>query len=153
MRWAWLDSTAQPRQDLFGYYGEPGTPRFKIMVRHGPWKYIYMANGGGSSCSNFMTIRRNCRTRWMLIGISLARCALRLRGRVNVRSCGRLVGDRVSDCFPGGNQLPRPLAIEHLFSERIAQSDYRNREQERSEDTNPGRLLCHPSNDCQQSAA
>jgi choline-sulfatase len=41
-----VDSTAQPRQDLFGFYGEPGTPRFKIMVRNGPWKYIYMANGG-----------------------------------------------------------------------------------------------------------
>jgi choline-sulfatase len=41
-----VDSSAQPRQNLFGYYGEPGTPLFKIMVRNGPWKYIYLANGG-----------------------------------------------------------------------------------------------------------
>jgi choline-sulfatase len=41
-----VDSSAQPRQDLFGYYGESGTPLFKIMVRNGPWKYIFMANGG-----------------------------------------------------------------------------------------------------------
>ena len=41
-----VDSSTQPRQDLFGYYGESGTPLFKIMVRNGPWKYIFMANGG-----------------------------------------------------------------------------------------------------------
>ncbi len=41
-----VESSAQPRQDLFGYYGEPGTPLFKIMVRNGPWKYIFLANGG-----------------------------------------------------------------------------------------------------------
>ncbi len=35
-----------PRDYLFGYYGEPGTRRFKIMVRHSDWKYIFMANGG-----------------------------------------------------------------------------------------------------------
>jgi choline-sulfatase len=35
-----------PRDALFGYYGSPGTPRFKIMVRQGDWKYIFLANGG-----------------------------------------------------------------------------------------------------------
>jgi choline-sulfatase len=38
--------TAQPRNHLFGWYGKPGTPTFKIMVRGQSWKYIYMANGG-----------------------------------------------------------------------------------------------------------
>lgn len=38
--------TAKPRARLFGYYGEPGTPQFKMMVREGDWKYIFMANGG-----------------------------------------------------------------------------------------------------------
>jgi arylsulfatase len=37
---------AAPRDYFFGYYGEPGTGLFKIMVRHGGWKYIFMANGG-----------------------------------------------------------------------------------------------------------
>ncbi|MCC6697127.1 MAG: sulfatase-like hydrolase/transferase [Candidatus Hydrogenedentes bacterium] len=41
-----LEGSAQPREHLFGYYGTPGTPRFKIMVRDKDWKYIYMANGG-----------------------------------------------------------------------------------------------------------
>ena len=25
---------AEPREYLFGYYGEPGTPQFKVMVRY-----------------------------------------------------------------------------------------------------------------------
>ena len=36
----------EPRDHLLGYYGEPGTAQFKIMVRNRQWKYIYMANGG-----------------------------------------------------------------------------------------------------------
>ena len=36
---------ASPRTHLFGLYGEPGTRRFKIMVRDAEWKYIFMANG------------------------------------------------------------------------------------------------------------
>lgn len=41
-----LTKDGPTRNYLFGYYGEPGTPLYKIMVRHGDWKYIYMANGG-----------------------------------------------------------------------------------------------------------
>ncbi len=41
-----LDGRAAPRERLFGYYGRPGTPGFKVMVREGAWKYIFMANGG-----------------------------------------------------------------------------------------------------------
>lgn len=33
------------RETLVGTYGDPKTPQFKVMVRHGHWKYIYMANG------------------------------------------------------------------------------------------------------------
>lgn len=47
-----LDGKAEPRRELFGYYGEPGTPLFKIMVRNGSWKYIYFANGGGEQLFN-----------------------------------------------------------------------------------------------------
>lgn len=36
---------AEPRNHLFGWYGKPGEPTFKVMVRHGHWKYIYMSNG------------------------------------------------------------------------------------------------------------
>jgi arylsulfatase len=47
-----LDGRATPRDSLFGYYGTPGTRRFKIMVRHGDWKYIFMANGGREQLFN-----------------------------------------------------------------------------------------------------
>ncbi len=41
-----LEGRAAPREHLFGCYGRPGTPLFKIMVRSGRWKYIFLANGG-----------------------------------------------------------------------------------------------------------
>ena len=34
------------RETVWGVYGRPGTPRFKIMLRQGDYKYIYLANGG-----------------------------------------------------------------------------------------------------------
>jgi choline-sulfatase len=49
---AMLDGGAHPRAALIGIYGTPGTPRFKIMVRSGPWKYIYLANGGREQLFN-----------------------------------------------------------------------------------------------------
>jgi arylsulfatase len=41
-----LTHNGATRESLFGYYGVPGTPQYKIMVRHEDWKYIYLANGG-----------------------------------------------------------------------------------------------------------
>ena len=41
-----LTGNGATRENLFGYYGVPGTPQYKIMVRHEDWKYIYLANGG-----------------------------------------------------------------------------------------------------------
>ncbi|WP_276354336.1 sulfatase family protein [Cohnella caldifontis] len=38
--------SAEPRTHLFGWYGKPGTPTFKVMVRDPNFKYIFMANGG-----------------------------------------------------------------------------------------------------------
>lgn len=35
-----------PRDRIIGYYGEPGSPQFKVMVRDTRWKYIFIANGG-----------------------------------------------------------------------------------------------------------
>ena len=37
---------------MFGYYANPGTPQFKVMVRTGDWKYIFMANGGREQLFN-----------------------------------------------------------------------------------------------------
>ena len=47
-----LKSKASPREFLIGYYGEPGTPLFKIMVRNSEWKYIFMTNGGREQLFN-----------------------------------------------------------------------------------------------------
>lgn len=47
-----VDGRAAPRERLIGLYGTPGTPRFKIMVREGDWKYIFFANGGGQQLFN-----------------------------------------------------------------------------------------------------
>jgi choline-sulfatase len=41
-----LEGTTPPRDCLFGLYGTPGTPLFKIMVRQGSYKYNFFANGG-----------------------------------------------------------------------------------------------------------
>ena len=41
-----VEGEAAPRERLFGYYGRAGTPHFKVMVREGKWKYIFMARGG-----------------------------------------------------------------------------------------------------------
>ena len=41
-----LAGRAPPRRELVGLYGTPGTPYFRAMVRSGPWKYIFIANGG-----------------------------------------------------------------------------------------------------------
>ncbi len=41
-----LCGTVKPREHLIGYYAEPGTLDFKIMVRTRQWKYIFLANGG-----------------------------------------------------------------------------------------------------------
>ena len=42
-----LEDSAQRRPFVIGMYGEPGTPRFKVMVRDPTWKYVFLANGGG----------------------------------------------------------------------------------------------------------
>jgi choline-sulfatase len=47
-----LAGTARPREYLTSMYGEPGTPLFKIMIRQGPWKYIFLANGGREQLFN-----------------------------------------------------------------------------------------------------
>ncbi len=43
---------ATPREYLLGCYERPGGPQFKLMVRSGEWKYIYMANGGREQLFN-----------------------------------------------------------------------------------------------------
>jgi len=43
------------RECVFGCYGIPGTPLFKMMAREGAWKYIWMANGGREQLFNVVS--------------------------------------------------------------------------------------------------
>ncbi len=52
-----------PRESYAGYYGSPGTRDFKIMVRSGEWKYIYLANGGREQLFNLEEDPRELRNR------------------------------------------------------------------------------------------
>jgi len=47
-----IEGRSNPRERLIGYYGTPGTRSFKMMVREGDWKYIFMANGGREQLFN-----------------------------------------------------------------------------------------------------
>jgi choline-sulfatase len=47
-----LEGRAPGRERLAGFYGIPGSPRFKVMIREGEWKYIFMANGGAEQLFN-----------------------------------------------------------------------------------------------------
>lgn len=47
-----LSGDAEGRQRVVGYYGNPGTPLFKVMVREGDWKYVFLANGGRQQLFN-----------------------------------------------------------------------------------------------------
>ncbi|HUW61930.1 MAG TPA: sulfatase-like hydrolase/transferase [Candidatus Bathyarchaeia archaeon] len=58
-----LAGQAPARERLIGYYGVPGTNRFKVMVREGEWKYIYMANGGLEQLFNLKDDARELRQR------------------------------------------------------------------------------------------
>lgn len=40
-----VTGSAPARGRLFGYHGQPGTDAFKVMVREGPYKLIWFANG------------------------------------------------------------------------------------------------------------
>lgn len=47
-----IDIVEETREFLFSFYGRPQTRRFKVMVRHKQWKYIFMANGGREQLFN-----------------------------------------------------------------------------------------------------
>jgi arylsulfatase len=70
-----LAGTAQPREFLTSMHGEPGTPLFKIMIRQGDWKYIFLANGGREQLFNAVEDPAEARN----LAAERAEIALRLR--------------------------------------------------------------------------
>jgi choline-sulfatase len=49
---AMLTGDGPPRDQVVGWHGEPGTPSLTMMVRRGPWKYVFIANGGREQLFN-----------------------------------------------------------------------------------------------------
>jgi len=47
-----VHGAAGPREHILGCYETPGSPQFKLMLRSGDWKYIYIANGGREQLFN-----------------------------------------------------------------------------------------------------
>jgi len=47
-----IDTDKPAREYLFACYMRPGTPYFKLMLRHENYKYIYIANGGREQLFN-----------------------------------------------------------------------------------------------------
>lgn len=47
-----LEGNTEPRENLIGYFSDPGGQDFKVMVREDDWKYIFMANGGQEQLFN-----------------------------------------------------------------------------------------------------
>jgi arylsulfatase len=108
-----LDKRSAPRDTLFGYYGAPGTRRFKIMVRHKDWKYIFMANGGREQLFNLVDDPQELRNSVM----SHADIAKQLHARA-VAACER-PGARAA--LDGGTL--RSFPFEERRRERIYQFD------------------------------
>jgi choline-sulfatase len=47
-----LDRRGPERKNVIACYGRPGTPQFKVMIREGEWKYIFLANGNREQLFN-----------------------------------------------------------------------------------------------------
>ncbi|MDC7232933.1 MAG: sulfatase-like hydrolase/transferase, partial [Spirochaetales bacterium] len=47
-----IDILKAKREYLYSFHGRPETRQFKMMIRSGEWKYIYMANGGREQLFN-----------------------------------------------------------------------------------------------------
>ena len=74
--------TAQKRQNLVTFYGDPGSRQFKVMVRFEQWKYIFMANGGREQLFHLLDdpneltnlAQTTPAVRQQLYGVALAAC-------------------------------------------------------------------------------
>lgn len=109
-----LAGHAPERERLIGYYGVPGTNRFKLMVREGEWKYIYMANGGIEQLFNLKQDPQELRQRIA----DAPEVAGRLRAAA-VESVRRPNADRALDGDGTLKKFPR----EKLKRQRIYQFD------------------------------
>ena len=108
-----LEGRAKPRERFIGYYGLPGTARFKVMVRESDWKYIFIANGGREQLFNVKEDPDELKQRID----DQPDVALRLR-RAAVEACSARNVNRALD----GGAL-RKLPFEPFGRQRIYQFD------------------------------
>jgi choline-sulfatase len=109
-----LSGNAAPRKNLVAVYGAPGTNRFKIMVREGDLKYIFMANGG---CEQLFNVKDDPSEIRQRMG-DMPEVAARLK-TIAEKSLARTNADRALD--KGGHLLVLPVADRPL--RRIYQFD------------------------------
>lgn len=107
-----LDGAAAPRDCLLACYGRPGTARFKVMIRRGPWKYIFMANGGLEQLFNLESDPDEVR----LENDAQVQIVVEMRARL----AGQLNQDGLKSALDGGKPrvfpfCARPLARIHQF--------------------------------------
>jgi len=105
-----LHDAAPARQTLFGYYGEPGTRRFKIMARQDKWKYIFLANGCREQLFDLSSDPHELNN----LAQSQSAMATRLR-QVAEKACNRLELRSVLDAN-GLRRLPfEPRPLERIY--------------------------------------
>lgn len=124
---ALAETQAAPRERFVGMYETPGTPLFKMMVREGGWKYIYMANGGQQqlfNISNDPNELEECCSREPEIAQRMRRAAVRALERPNANRALR-DGDLLA--LP---ETSRPLQRIYQFDRSRGVSGYPARPQE-----------------------
>ncbi|MCL4691535.1 MAG: sulfatase-like hydrolase/transferase [Candidatus Hydrogenedentes bacterium] len=95
-----LSGAATPRERVIGLYGTPGTPRFKVMVREGDWKYIYFANGGTEQLFNLAEDPHELRQRAQDKPDVTAKLRATAAEAVNVPNANRALQDGSLKAFP-----------------------------------------------------
>jgi choline-sulfatase len=96
-----LGGEAAPRDRLCGYYGAPGSRRFKTMVREGEWKYVFMANGGREQLFDLAADPDECE--------NLAAERTGVRDRLRDAAASALRERGVADALDGGDLLKVPF--------------------------------------------
>jgi len=109
-----LDRSAAPREYLYGYYGQPGTPHFKIMVRRRQWKYIHFSNGGGEQLFDLREDPNELRN----LAAGGQETAAQLRAKA-IEACDRV---ELRAALEGGGLRKFPFAAHPL--QRIYQFDH-----------------------------
>lgn len=103
----------EKRDCLFSVYGRPDSNLFKIMVRFGDWKYIYLANGGREQLFN---LKKDPYERRNMVDMEPAVAQeLRTKAVEKIQAEPGLAGAVVDGKLRSIPYSPRPLERLHQF--------------------------------------